>query len=341
MILNSKIKALFSVTTLISCSVYAQENSAPAFQLEESPLTATIKTTPSESTDVSSMSFDELTATKTITLMRIAPSSSQIEKSAAAHAKAPAELDYSKGINPSFQVDLGMNSVPVLDQGQYGTCVTFAATAAVDAIIGKGDYVSQQCSLELDKALGHNYWNGANDATEIINPLKNYGVVPKTVDPKSSKPTAVCPTKYPSTTAKITASSYQKLSLFTDVSKVNDVYHSTITRDQVKTALNNKHRVAIGTMLLDNADPISVEGFDITVNGAHKTGGLWACKQGSSASFCGQSNAGHEVVIVGYDDAQQLFKIRNSWDTVVGDSGTFYMTYAFFDAMVLDGTEVY
>jgi len=46
------------------------------------------------------------------------------------------------------------------------------------------------------------------------------------------------------------------------------------------------------------------------------------------------------VIVIGYDDKQQLLKIRNSWDTVVGDHGNFYMTYAFFNSMGLDGTEV-
>ena len=33
----------------------------------------------------------------------------------------------------SKPVQLGMDQVPVLDQGPHGTCATFAATAAVDA----------------------------------------------------------------------------------------------------------------------------------------------------------------------------------------------------------------
>ncbi len=36
------------------------------------------------------------------------------------------------------KVELGMNGVPVLNQGMHGTCVTFAVTAAVDAALGKG-----------------------------------------------------------------------------------------------------------------------------------------------------------------------------------------------------------
>lgn len=38
---------------------------------------------------------------------------------------------------------------------------------------------------------------------------------------------------------------------------------------------------------------------------------------------------GHEVVIVGYDDEKQLYKVANSWGKNWGDKGFFYMPYAF------------
>jgi C1A family cysteine protease len=38
---------------------------------------------------------------------------------------------------------------------------------------------------------------------------------------------------------------------------------------------------------------------------------------------------GHAVLCVGYDNATQLFKIRNSWGTGVGERGYFYMPYAY------------
>ena len=43
------------------------------------------------------------------------------------------------------KVQLDMGNVPVLDQGGYGSCVTFANTAALDAALNQGDYISQVC----------------------------------------------------------------------------------------------------------------------------------------------------------------------------------------------------
>ena len=38
---------------------------------------------------------------------------------------------------------------------------------------------------------------------------------------------------------------------------------------------------------------------------------------------------GHAVLVVGYDDAKQLFTIRNSWGPQVQDHGHFYMPYSY------------
>lgn len=255
------------------------------------------------------------------------------------------EQDYSKGIVPFNQspgaVDLGMNGVPVLDQGQYGTCVTFATTVAMDALLKKqyelqnGDFISQQCSLELAKALGNNYWNGAYYASEILTPLKTYGLVQQ----------GKCNATYPNPSAMITLSGY-KLRADRKVTAKQIQYkyfdYKQLSLDSVRQAIRAGHRVAIGFGLTITQDPVSVQGFDTTIAGKGTAGGLWACNQKTSLTdYCASSpNAGHEVVIVGFDDAQELLKIRNSWGTYVGDQGEFYMTYAFFTKMNGDGTEI-
>ena len=240
------------------------------------------------------------------------------------------EKDYSKGITPLAH-DLQMSGVPVLDQGQYGTCVTFAATAALDALLVKGDFVSQQCSLAFNLGQGNNYWNGAYKISEIIDPIKQYGVVSK----------SSCTKPYADRNQKLTVAEYQALVDKTvDVSKVTIVYKATADIATVKRALDAGHRVAIG-FLLDGGSSEAVRGFDILYSGQKYKGGLWACKQGSSVNHCVKSNAGHEIVIVGYDDAQKLFKIRNSWSQTVGAQGDYFMSYEFFSKMAIDMSEIW
>jgi hypothetical protein len=108
----------------------------------------------------------------------------------------------------------------------------------------------------------------------------------------------------------------------------------------LKQAIDKGHRVLIG-FLVNAAYSQAVRGFDVVYQGKKYNGGLWACQQGSSPNYCAYSQAGHEVVVIGYDDDQQLLKIRNSWNVSVGLAGDYFMTYEFFNKMGLDETEIW
>lgn len=241
-----------------------------------------------------------------------------------------AEKEYSS-IKPIAH-DLGMAGVPVLDQGAYGTCVTFASSAALDAIIGQGDFVSPACSLALDLALGSNFWDGAYFPSQIIDPLKKYGVVAQ----------SVCPRRYGDVSFRLPPSEYAR---YVDagasavVKGVSLQYYPNAELVYVKKAIDAGHRIMVG-FLIKNAQR-AVRGFDVVYQGKRYSGGLWACKQGFSSNYCVSSNAGHEVVIVGYDDSQELLKIRNSWGSGVGQEGEYFMTYKFFESMANDVTEIW
>lgn len=76
-----------------------------------------------------------------------------------------------------------MNGVPILDQGEYPTCVTFAVTAALNAAIGRGDYISQLCLLKLGHSLSQftytgNPWDGSF-AEVILSMIRDYGILSK------------------------------------------------------------------------------------------------------------------------------------------------------------------
>lgn len=285
--------------------------------------------------------LDRLAGIKRIQLMTLIPTAAFKEKNKAAletNRSLGGELDYSNGITPfknsATSVDLGMGKVPVLDQGAYGTCVTFAATAALNAKLKLGDYIDQQCSLALNKYLGHDYWNGAYTAVEILAPLKEHGLIQKGKCFGST---------YPNKSQKVSPSTYKSKSNKNYAGQITYNYTEKADLEVVKATLRAGYRVAIGTALADTADPISVSGFDVKIKGNPTTfdGGLWACEQPDNFSnYCADQNAGHEVIIVGYDDKQELLKIRNSWGTTSGHNGDFYMTYAFFNAMVMDHTEL-
>lgn len=60
--------------------------------------------------------------------------------------------------------------------------------------------------------------------------------------------------------------------------------------------------------------------------------------------------AGHVMIVTGYDDKayavdrqghihRGLFTLRNSWGPIA-DEGNFYMTYDYFDGMVMEAIQI-
>ena len=182
----SKKSVVFTSAFLLSLSAFSQDANDENFILNGSKsVTLTIR---EHFIDLNSKEFsiDHILGTKTIQLMSVTPSDKMITRNKNAlltMAATGSERDYTSGIipfsNSSGAVDLGMSNVPVLDQGAYGTCVTFSTIAAIDAKYHLGDYIDQQCSLALNMSLGKNWWNGAYAPANILEPLKKYGIIYK------------------------------------------------------------------------------------------------------------------------------------------------------------------
>ncbi len=254
-----------------------------------------------------------------------------------------------------FDIDLKMNNVPVLDQGPYGTCVTFATTAALDAIKETGDYASQQCLLELgntyqvhdqnfddissyneDQYCNLSGWNGF-DVECSLNRIRTHGVVAKDT----------CPHLYPLeenselTHEKLSFDEYKQLShgQWSKDFIWNKLRNPNSTFD-AKRSLNNGHRILISTMM--NADNLR-SSIGYPVNG--KKAALWALPQDaySLEEFIHEvkNNAvGHAMIITGYSDEKQVFKVRNSWGSSAGDNGEYYMTYDYYRMMNMESIEI-
>lgn len=257
------------------------------------------------------------------------------------------------------KLDLGMNGVPVLNQGRHGSCVTFADTGAVDAVLGKGDYISQLCSLELGKLFennGYTYsgWNGSYGPI-VLQQMMMFGVVSK--DTQKTKSCAGI-TEYPMKNFEdegneMSLSDYKQLS--ENLNKKihwthllgNDELYDTQIPDadrmekallEVKETLAEGNRMTVGTYLI--VTPLCHAGLCASHNETHDT---WALTP--EIEKLPYYVSGHEMIIIGYDDNavaydkegnkhQGLIKLRNSWGDDVGDNGDFYMTYDFFKKFV-------
>lgn len=262
------------------------------------------------------------------------------------------------------QIQLGMNNVPVLDQGRHGSCVTFANTAALDAVLKQGDHISQLCSLQLGNYLeengyGTSGWDGSWGRT-VLSQIESFGIVNK-----HRQRTAGCGglTDYP-TDDETTPDSEINLEDFHSLSEninnqiswspILDAYTAITDRvdtdrtiNEIKKALKEQDRVTFGVLLLD---------FDLGVVGAvgsyHGNYDTWVLTPEIARDiYLNPMFGGHEMIITGYDDNaiatdeqgrqhKGLFTLRNSWGDSVGDKGNFYMSYDYFKVLVIEAQRI-
>lgn len=262
------------------------------------------------------------------------------------------------------QIDLGMNNTPVLNQGIHGSCVVFAVTAAIDAIIGKGDYVSQLCQLGLGRYLENNGhttsgWDGAWNRT-ILSQIDLFGFTSK--DAQRANGCAGL-TEYPmcglDVIAEESASDFHKISESLPAnsiawSSIVDVYQVVSDKAneeeillKVKKALASGDRVTFGALLLNFNEGI------VGAMGSYKQKfDSWVMTPEIEQEINSYTNfAGHAMLITGYDDNaiakdqegrtyKGLFTIRNSWGKNIGDKGDFYMSYDYFKSLALEAQQI-
>lgn len=276
-----------------------------------------------------------------------------------------------KFIGPTFQTtvftntttlsktQLGMNEVPVLDQGSHGSCATFAVTAAIDAIKRKGDYYSQLCLLNLGKSLakygyGLSGWNGL-EIESLFPRIKEFGLISK-----ANQKTEGCGgiTEYPThsqdTSTQMSLEDYHAMSVpssysgFSSASTImspkkwiNKEVSATQLLSQIKQTLSAGNRIVMGVLLPMN-ETLGAS------NKYHSDNDTWLITN----DLVGNGNwGGHAMVITGYNDEavvtdaegikhHGLITLRNSWGSEAGDHGDYYMSYDYLFALGFSMTEV-
>lgn len=220
--------------------------------------------------------------------------------------------DYSSGalygtpsgvpILPS-QIDLSSNFPQVGYQGHQQSCVGWSTAYALKSYqerLETGWGLSQWGHLFSPAFIYHQINGGLDKGARISDALDlivNKGAATQSTMPYSD-------TDYlsaPSAAAFSEAANYKAKSW----SKVPG-------KDAIKAQLANKRPVVVG---------ITVYGSFETLTGANPV----------YNSATGGVKGGHAVTIVGYDDAKYggAFKVINSWGTIWGDNGYFWLPYSF------------
>jgi len=260
----------------------------------------------------------------------------------------------------------GMNGEPVLDQGEWGTCATFAVTGAINALypLLHDASISQLCNLEFSRTLdsgSSGAWDGSFGYI-VLDQISNYGYIDFHYQTQvgcgglKKYPAYSGNNGLPMPLTDFAANSHHE---FTDKDWVAiwkyDGHFSPLDPEtaekalaQVKTALNSGYRVVFGTLLDGNVNQIGALG---TYDGVSYD--TWVMTPEIQRDIQnGVFLDGHEIIIDGYDDnacatyndeqsktqKQQcgLLRIRNSWSDQVGDQGDYYMSYDHFKGMAIE-----
>ena len=263
-------------------------------------------------------------------------------------------------LNLPARIDLGMNGTPVLDQGAHGSCVTFAITGALDALIAKGDYISQLCSLELGDYLKqkgkirYSGWDGSTGPI-VLNQLQEYGVVARRYQtefgcagvkryPRSNEKNTGNPMSINEYSANaLPLANFGRWESLIDINLAfTKNYNPTALLRDVKKHLREGNRITFGVLL-------DVDQGHVGALGTHKKNfDTWVLTPEIIRNAkTGKIRAGHQMIIIGYDDqalvptqngqtSKGVFILRNSWGKAVGGGGNYYMSYAYFKALCVE-----
>ena len=276
----------------------------------------------------------------------------QYPKNSVNHASFASELPR--------KVRVGMQLTPVLNQGYHGSCVTFAVTAALDAALGAGDYISQLCNLELGSYLAINDkayasgWNGSF-APWVLQQITDYGIIGQNyqklngcagvrdypLESETSEGIPMSDTEFMAHSIPISNLISWEVFLTDDESfSAKADMDSIIFR--IKEELAKGNRLNVGMLLDVNVGDAGAAGTNNAFNDT------WMLTpQIILDAMNGDIYAGHELVITGYNDDLEVtddngtvnkgvFTLRNSWSTLAGDHGDYYVTYDYLKFLALD-----
>jgi len=316
--------------------------SVNAFQLEK-PIAAKITAAPEEGVHGAGVN------NKDVYLMKLKLSS---REKAALFGFKPKKGFHEISMLPAA-TNIGMNGVPVLDQGMHGACATFANTALIDAALGRGDHVSQLCQLELGAYLEKDsYMPSGWDGTVgpwVLDQMFRFGVVSKTKQRmRGCAGFRYYPTYSQSQGSPMSEDDFKVLS--EDITKLldpvflldfNQRFSSSFTPEKAEQIFNQtKELLASGNRLTVGVVLVITDSCSVGACAMHHVPlDTWAVTK--ELDIPGAETAGHEMVIMGYDDEgvavdaegnthTGLFILRNSWSSAAGDHGNYYMTYEYF-----------
>lgn len=246
---------------------------------------------------------------------------------------------------------LGMNNVPVLNQGDTYFDSAYASTATIDALLSRGDFISQLCLIQLG-----NYMDPSNKGFGFtlhhsLSRLENYGYIMKVHQKGAGCEDPNTPfinyESYNRLSRNTVAESIMWFPLLNVHKSVSERVNTEKTLIEIKKAINQEQRVTMGFLAFYK------DGNTLGAMGSyHEKNDTWILNASMKRDLYNfPSLYYHSIVITGYDnDAisvddtgekhKGLLKLRGSWGSEAGDQGDFYMSYDYFRVLVIEAQQI-
>lgn len=208
------------------------------------------------------------------------------------------------------KIDLRKDMSPVRNQGNFGSCTSFATMGLQEYLLKKqGRYVQQAPAFNWYQSRRQTGSKGKDDGvpTEFaVKMLDAYGSVPESEMPY------LAASKQGNETARLGFLTQQPSSELTSLGKKNRIVtgYKTVTKlSGIRKSLSDGMPVVLAMRVFSS------------MSNTPKSGLL--PMPTNKDTFQG----GHAVLAVGYDNEKKMLIVRNSWGTDWADGGYFYMPY--------------
>ena len=266
----------------------------------------------------------------------------------------------------------------VLNQGQFGTCVSFSTSAMIGYLsAGQTNAVSVldillQGYIDANNQINNSGWDGLDSASQVLarvvdNQEGYYSDYDSTINAYTTLSNEYANENNSSddlTNTQLTGlagfntdlNQYLTLSANNSPTQANVAYSDlglvqgqTSNATKVISALDSGKKVLIGFVVYDPTQPANCSNGATTGDSYYQyTNGVLAQSQVNNGTNSwtqakGCVLGGHEVAVISYfkdKTGNVMFLIRNSWGDS-GDQGNYYMSANYLNAAADDGTAIW
>jgi len=235
-------------------------------------------------------------------------------------------LNFKTNENISQQYDLSLNCTKVKNQGNIGSCTSYATIGALELLCKKYLKENKSQFQNIEDIFSEKFlYYITRVKIQKTDPKEDTGCYLRNVIKALTKYGVCLENSFPYDEKYYEAPSENcyKEALEYQTTKYARIIEGTSTFiDEIKNVIYNGNPVICGIRCYDNI--------------FHSVGGLINMPTSRNKVI-----GGHAILLVGYDDRSKLFKFKNSWSDKWGDKGYGYLFYDYAMENIMESWIIY